>query len=171
MAFWDKRKIKTLGLGEMSGERLREDQVWVWIHCIDYDEPWYDDCDEEDYRVYSGGYPIKEDSVYGEAKINNSTHIVQIVNYMGEENENVLINYQPQIWIDDEWYELWHGNVYQFGSEWLDDAYEGIKKVLSDQKSFEITVDPQIFGKEIKFTVDGLGFFADEDDTIEIKKF
>lgn len=39
--------------------------VWVSVHLMDYDEPWYDDTDETDFRPWTGKLPVSpEDGMY-----------------------------------------------------------------------------------------------------------
>ena len=33
--------------------------IWVDCHVVDYDEPWYDDTDEETYRPWAGPLPVE----------------------------------------------------------------------------------------------------------------
>ncbi len=37
---------------------FEEHPVWVLCHIIDYDEPWYDDTDEETFRPWDGPLPV-----------------------------------------------------------------------------------------------------------------
>src|SRR6185369_7948419 len=34
--------------------------VWIGVHNYDIDEPWYDECDEETYRPWTGQLPFTE---------------------------------------------------------------------------------------------------------------
>ena len=38
--------------------------VWVSCHTVDYDEPWYDDTDEETFRPWLGEVPVAVDEMY-----------------------------------------------------------------------------------------------------------
>ena len=32
--------------------------IWVQVHTLDYDEPWYDEADEETFRPWTGSLPV-----------------------------------------------------------------------------------------------------------------
>jgi hypothetical protein len=38
--------------------------VWVSCHIIDYDEPWYDDTDEETFRPWLSEIPVAAEEMY-----------------------------------------------------------------------------------------------------------
>jgi hypothetical protein len=44
--------------GNLSALDFDASPVWVQCHVIDYDEPWYDDTDEETFRVLDNGLPV-----------------------------------------------------------------------------------------------------------------
>ena len=43
--------------GELTAESFDAHPVWVLRHVVDYDEPWYDDTDEETFRPWDGALP------------------------------------------------------------------------------------------------------------------
>jgi hypothetical protein len=44
--------------GELTSENFDAHPVWVHCHIVDYDEPWYDDTDEETFRPWDGALPV-----------------------------------------------------------------------------------------------------------------
>lgn len=50
-----------LQYGDLTAEHFAQHPVWVAVHSADYDEPWYDDADEETFRPWDGGLPVKPD--------------------------------------------------------------------------------------------------------------
>ncbi len=44
--------------GELSPADFIAHQVWIACHSADYDEPWYDDTDEETFRPWNGPLPV-----------------------------------------------------------------------------------------------------------------
>jgi hypothetical protein len=45
--------------GDLTPAHFATHPVWVACHVVDYDEPWYDETDEETFRPWRGGLPVK----------------------------------------------------------------------------------------------------------------
>jgi hypothetical protein len=43
--------------GDLTAEDFERHPVWIGCHTADYDEPWYDDTDEETFRPRTGDLP------------------------------------------------------------------------------------------------------------------
>ena len=48
--------------GDLSPLDFDASPVWVQCHIIDYDEPWYDDTDEETFRPWDRALPVDPDN-------------------------------------------------------------------------------------------------------------
>jgi hypothetical protein len=48
--------------GELSLDDFDTSSVWVQCHVIDYDEPWYEDTDEETFRPWDRAIPVDPDN-------------------------------------------------------------------------------------------------------------
>jgi hypothetical protein len=44
--------------GDLTPDHFARHPVWVEVHIIDYDEPWYDDTDEETVRPWTAALPV-----------------------------------------------------------------------------------------------------------------
>jgi hypothetical protein len=44
--------------GDLTGANFEKHPVWASVHTLDYDEPWYDDADEETFRPWMGKLPV-----------------------------------------------------------------------------------------------------------------
>jgi hypothetical protein len=44
--------------GDLAPAHFEDHPVWVSCHSVDYDEPWYDDTDDETFRPWTGTLPI-----------------------------------------------------------------------------------------------------------------
>ena len=44
--------------GELSAEAFSGHPVWIGCHTTDYDEPWYEETDEETFRPWTGKLPV-----------------------------------------------------------------------------------------------------------------
>jgi len=49
--------------GDLVAANFEAHPVWVSCHVVDYDEPWYDDTDEETFRPWLGALPLDPCSV------------------------------------------------------------------------------------------------------------
>ena len=43
--------------GDLTRKDFERCPVWIGCHTADYDEPWYDDTDEETFRPWTGALP------------------------------------------------------------------------------------------------------------------
>ena len=51
--------------GDLTRADFVEHSVWASVHTLDYDEPWYDETDEETFRPWSGELPVSpEDGMF-----------------------------------------------------------------------------------------------------------
>jgi hypothetical protein len=48
--------------GDLRAADFDSDPVWVSVHTNDYDEPWYDDADEETFRPWTDELPISPEN-------------------------------------------------------------------------------------------------------------
>lgn len=44
--------------GDLTDRDFAQSPVWVGCHTFDYDEPWYDDTDEETFRPWTAPLPV-----------------------------------------------------------------------------------------------------------------
>lgn len=51
-------------LGHLMPDDFVTHPVWVSCHSVDYDEPWYDDSDEETFRPWLSEIPVAADEMY-----------------------------------------------------------------------------------------------------------
>ena len=153
---------------------IQRNKAYVWIHCTDYDEPWYEDCGEEDYRIYSDDLPIPSEGVFliaAEAEINGKTYHACLNIWNDADEGNPLIKYQPEIEIGEGRVSLWHGAVHQFGEEWINDDWEIIKPVIGASKEITIKSMPGILKEDLCIKAVGLGYYENENDDIAYKTF
>jgi hypothetical protein len=58
----DRPNVKQFG--QLMPDDLVTHPVWVSCHSIDYDEPWYDETDEETFRPWLSEIPVGADEMY-----------------------------------------------------------------------------------------------------------
>ena len=44
--------------GDLIADDFSEHPVWIAVHGSDEDEPWYDECDEETFKPWTGALPV-----------------------------------------------------------------------------------------------------------------
>jgi len=47
--------------GDLLPADFERHPVWIGVHTADYDEPWYDDTNEETFRPWTGALPVSPD--------------------------------------------------------------------------------------------------------------
>ena len=50
-------KPQLLQFGDLTPAHFAAHPVWIQSHILDYDEPWYDETDEETFRPWTGQLP------------------------------------------------------------------------------------------------------------------
>jgi hypothetical protein len=59
------RKPVLKQFGDLTPADFVTHPVWASVHTLDYDEPWYDDADEETFRPWTGKLPVSpEDGMF-----------------------------------------------------------------------------------------------------------
>jgi hypothetical protein len=51
-------KLLLMQFGDLKPDDFNQYPVWVQCHVIDYDEPWYEETDEETFRPWRGTLPV-----------------------------------------------------------------------------------------------------------------
>src|SRR5579864_2439183 len=52
------RPVFVKQFGELTAEDFIQHPVWIAVHGMDDDEPWYEDCGEESFRPWTGPLPV-----------------------------------------------------------------------------------------------------------------
>lgn len=91
--------------------------VWVECHIIDYDEPWYEDTDEETFRPWDGSLPIDPSVatflVRARFTLADGSPFDGFVTPHGGHQDregNSLASSQPRLFLPSgAWIAFWHG--------------------------------------------------------------
>mgnify|MGYP001270247721 CR=1 FL=1 len=54
-----KARPELVQFGALTGDHLARHPVWIGVHGVDGDEPWYDETDEETFRPYGSALPAE----------------------------------------------------------------------------------------------------------------
>lgn len=86
--------------------------IWVACHVADFDEPWYDDTDEETFRPCTGTVPADSTElvlVSATATLNDGTAFPAFLTPADAADD--LGTLQPHVFVGDEAYGFWGGAV------------------------------------------------------------
>jgi hypothetical protein len=87
--------------------------VWVGCHTADYDEPWYEDTDEETFRPWTGKLPA--DAPEGMLLVKATFELVDASRHPGfitpAPNPDDIGTQQPYIFVGDQCFGFWGGIV------------------------------------------------------------
>ncbi len=104
----DKPALKQFG--ELTLDDFDRHPVWVSCHVIDYDEPWYEETDEETFRPWIGSLPVDPAEtmflVRAEFRTANGRALEGFLTPSEDEN---LGQQQPQVFISSRRFGFWGG--------------------------------------------------------------
>ena len=97
--------------GELTAQDFAAHPVWVHCHVVDYDEPWFDDTDEETFRPWDGVLPI--DPSHAIFLIAARVALADGRTYAGfltpADMPDDVATLQPHVFVDDECFGFWGG--------------------------------------------------------------
>ncbi len=107
----EKPELKSFG--ELSQVDFARHPVWINCHVADYDEPWFDDTDEETFRPFFGGLPVDPRSgmflVAAAATLADGTSLSAFITPSIEEGDVGAL--QPEVFVGDRMFGFWGGMI------------------------------------------------------------
>ena len=94
---------------QLSPSDFRRHPVWVQCHVEDYDQPWYDDTDEETFRPWLGELPVGTDGgflVRAEILLGDGTKFEGFMTPSPDASPGFV---QPHVFADGEAHGFWWG--------------------------------------------------------------
>lgn len=142
---------------DLGPEDFEENPIWISCHSVDYDEPWYDETDEETYRPYTDAAQINPSEegylINADFKLNDGTELQGFFTPQDtNDNEDSISYVQPHVFINGISYRFWFGIVSP-KKQYLAKFYEGLGKEPVDV--FPITYTSS--NRRIKGRIDGFG--------------
>jgi hypothetical protein len=99
--------------GSLTSEDFERYPVWIGCHTVDYDEPWYDDTDEETFRPWVGDLPA--DASQGMFLVRATIELQDGSRHSGfvtpDSSAGGLGMQQPHIFVGDRAFGFWGGIV------------------------------------------------------------
>ena len=107
--------------GELTTDDFVQHPVWVAVHGTDEDEPWYDECDEETFKPWTGALPVSPEEgmllVQATLTLADGTRVSGFITPQHEDEPVNLGIIQPQIFSNDGRHGFWQGMFQQSPAE------------------------------------------------------
>ena len=147
---------------DLTPKDFEEHQIWVSCHSVDYDEPWYDDTDEETYRPYKDSVQIdpseEEYLVKADFKLNDGTVLNGFFTPQNAiDNEDAISYIQPHIFINGDSYRFWFG-IAKPDEEYLSEFYDKLGKTPDEVFPLTYKSSSEVIKGGIKGRVNGFGY-------------
>lgn len=141
--------------GELTAGDFEREPVWIACHVEDYDEPWYDETDEETFRPWSGELPVN--ASLGMLLVRATATLADGSSYPGfftpAENDDLGL-IQPQIFVDERLFSFW-GGVMGIPRPYRDDFYRSIGRNSDAVFPIRFTGAPEIVESASPIEVQG----------------
>jgi hypothetical protein len=96
--------------GSLTAEDFERFPVWLGCHVADYDEPWYEDTDEETFRPWTGDLPVSPaDGMYLVKATATLADGSSLPAFLTPAAGNDLGLVQPQAFISRRLFSFWGG--------------------------------------------------------------
>jgi hypothetical protein len=104
----DKPELKQFGV--LNPADFERHSVWVQCHVLDYDEPWYDELDEETFRPWTGALPVDpSDAMFLVPATFRLSDGTQRRGFATPASTDDIGTIQPQMFVDAQRFGFWGG--------------------------------------------------------------
>jgi hypothetical protein len=156
--------------GDLAAEDFDEHPVWVGCHTADYDEPWYEDTDEETFRPWTGNLPA--DASEGMLLVKATLELRDGSKHPGfvtpAPNPGDLGTQQPQIFAGGRRFGFW-GGVFGVPIEERRSLYAALGRKPEEIFPLRFSADPTLATGETSGEVTGFYRFAIGERTAQIE--
>jgi hypothetical protein len=119
--------------GDLTARDFQAHPVWVGCHTADYDQPWYDQTDEETFRPFMGKLPASPEEgmllVRARAVLSDGTTFPAMVTPAfpdeAEDGGRILGTQQPSVFAPTARVMFWYGG-FEPTPEAIDSAYRAL---------------------------------------------
>ena len=155
--------------GDLGPADLARHPVWIACHTADYDEPWYDETDEETFRPREGPLPADPSEgmllVRATATLNDGTQLPGLLT-PGFEGDDLGI-LQPQVFVGGRMFGFW-GGMFAAAAEMRQAFYKAIGKAPEAVFPIDIAADPAECGGVARARVEG--FYKSSGKKVEVDR-
>ena len=141
--------------GTLTAADFERVPVWLACHVADYEEPWYDETDEETFRPWGGELPVEPQGgmylVKATATLADGSSFPGFVT-PADTNELGLL--QPQLFAGTAMFSFW-GGVMGVPQEQRAAFYKSLGKAAASVFPIRFTVAPGLVKDQAAIQVDG----------------
>ena len=155
--------------GDLIPEDFQRHPVWLHCHVADYDEPWYDETDEETFRPWPGKLPA--DPAVGTLLVRAAVVFrdgSQYVGFLSPAPDGNIGIMQPQVFVARRLFSFW-GGMPGVPEERRRSFYAAVGKAPDDIFPLRVTAESGLVNGE--WSVEVKGFYRAPDlQQIEIER-
>jgi hypothetical protein len=131
--------------GDLTAADFERHPVWIECHVADYDEPWYEETDEETFRPRTGDLPADPAEgmllVRATIRLRDGTTLPGCVTPTFEAND--LGTQQPQLFVGNQRFYFW-GGVPGVPAKERERMYAALGKKADEVFPLRFEVDPTV---------------------------
>jgi len=159
--------------GDLTMDDFIRHPVWINCHTEDYDEPWYDDTDEETFRPWVGTLPCDPDKgiflVRAELTLADGTRFPGFITPQKDGKPPYLGTLQPCLFAQSGKLHGFWGGIRKFSREECDHVYADLGKDASKIFPIRFAVEKGFTNGHTSGEIPGFCSIKNDDD-IEITK-
>lgn len=144
-------------IGDLRSEDFDSHPIWVACHVLDYDEPWYDETDEETVRPWTSTLPVdsavKMLLVRAKAVFADGTECRGFLTPSGDTSQDLGV-LQPRVFVGGGLFGFW-GGMFGVPKEAREAFYRAVGKSVAAIFPIEISADPGLVRAECRAEVRG----------------
>jgi hypothetical protein len=142
--------------GDLTLADFERHAVWIGCHTADYDEPWYDETDEETFRPRTGALPADPGEgmllVRATAVLSDGTRVPAFLTPAFEEGD--LGTLQPQLFVAGRIFSFW-GGMFGVPREAREQLYAALQRPPDAIFPIEVAADAGVCGGVARAQVHG----------------
>ena len=147
---------------DLTAQDFQDCPVWIACHTADYEEPWYDDTDEETFRPFRGQLPASPEAgmmlVRADIVLNDGTRLpgfdATAFPDEPEDNGRILGTQQPMAFTRAGQVRFWYGG-FEPAQHVIDHAYRALEREATAVFPLRFSASPGLTTGKANGTADG----------------
>jgi hypothetical protein len=147
----------------LTAEDFIENPVWIAVHGMDEDEPWYDedDCDEETFRPWTGALPVNpEEGMLLVEAIFTLADGADLAGFMTPQHDGEPLDLgtvQPHVFSQNKVHGFWDG-MFRRKEEDQRAFYQSLNKTAREIFPITFSAKPGLASGQHKGKIEGFYF-------------